>query len=202
MPSALAALGLEVPPGLDGTSFVERASNPDRSDYHDAHLALGALRRPAWMPSPPWRESLAASHPLGRSRMRARVVMRGARGRDELGDARVADQAAADQARHVQASRQQDVITESEISSRASRRRRTRCRSFRSFGRRCCGAAGVVSPNDITGEASMPAGVRRRRLVRCLDDAGEHHREPDQGDPVHEARATRPRSGEPDTWAG
>jgi hypothetical protein len=41
MPSALAALGLEIPDGLDGTSFVRRAPNPDGATLRDAHLALG-----------------------------------------------------------------------------------------------------------------------------------------------------------------
>ncbi len=39
MPSALAALGLELPPGLDGASFMRRASKP--GPLRDAHLAGG-----------------------------------------------------------------------------------------------------------------------------------------------------------------
>ena len=40
MPSALAALGLEIPSGLDGESFMRRASNT-ASVIRDAHLARG-----------------------------------------------------------------------------------------------------------------------------------------------------------------
>ena len=39
MPSALAALGLEVPPGLDGTSFIRRS--PSAASLQDSHLARG-----------------------------------------------------------------------------------------------------------------------------------------------------------------
>jgi hypothetical protein len=41
MPSALAALGLEIPAGLDGVSFLDRARGSPRSSTHDAHLAHG-----------------------------------------------------------------------------------------------------------------------------------------------------------------
>ena len=41
MPSALAALGLEIPAGLDGVSFLDRARRSPRSSTRDAHLAHG-----------------------------------------------------------------------------------------------------------------------------------------------------------------
>jgi hypothetical protein len=39
MPSALAALGIDVPPGLDGTSFARPLPGPRSSLPIDAHLA-------------------------------------------------------------------------------------------------------------------------------------------------------------------
>jgi hypothetical protein len=39
MPSALAALGLGIPAGLDGVSFLDRARNSPSHLTRDAHLA-------------------------------------------------------------------------------------------------------------------------------------------------------------------